>query len=70
MTQIAIDSDAQPADALVVFGATGDLAHKKIFPALYAMRQCGALKAPVIGYARDPCRRVGQHLVPSAAPYP
>jgi hypothetical protein len=28
---------AGPADALVLFGATGDLAHKKIFPALYAM---------------------------------
>jgi glucose-6-phosphate 1-dehydrogenase len=42
---------AQAADALVVFGATGDLAHKKIFPALYAMYQSGALKVPVIGVA-------------------
>ena len=40
-----------PADALVVFGATGDLAHKKIFPALYAMCRRGALKVPVIGVA-------------------
>ena len=40
---------AQPADALVVFGATGDLAHKKIFPALYAMCLRGALKVAVIG---------------------
>ncbi|MBC7480649.1 MAG: glucose-6-phosphate dehydrogenase [Rhizobacter sp.] len=40
---------AQPADALVVFGASGDLAHKKIFPALYAMCLRGALKVPVIG---------------------
>ncbi|MEO6408359.1 MAG: glucose-6-phosphate dehydrogenase [Burkholderiaceae bacterium] len=40
-----------PADALVVFGATGDLAHKKIFPALYAMCKRGALKVPVIGVA-------------------
>ena len=39
------------ADALVVFGATGDLAHKQIFPALYAMSRSGALKVPVIGVA-------------------
>lgn len=41
----------KPADALVVFGATGDLAHKNIFPALYAMGRSGALKVPVIGVA-------------------
>jgi glucose-6-phosphate 1-dehydrogenase len=40
-----------PADALVVFGATGDLARKKIFPALYAMCRDGALTVPVIGVA-------------------
>ena len=39
------------SDALVVFGATGDLAHKMIFPALYAMVKRGALKVPVIGVA-------------------
>ncbi len=39
------------ADALVVFGATGDLAYKKIFPALDALCQQGALKVPVIGVA-------------------
>jgi len=39
------------ADALVLFGATGDLAHKKIFPALYAMVQRDALTVPVIGVA-------------------
>ncbi|MDH3209295.1 MAG: glucose-6-phosphate dehydrogenase [Burkholderiaceae bacterium] len=39
------------SDALVVFGATGDLARKKIFPALYAMCRRGALKVPVIGVA-------------------
>lgn len=43
-----------PCDALVVFGATGDLAHKKIFPALYAMHQHGTLKVPVIGVASSP----------------
>ena len=43
---------AEPqSDALVVFGVTGDLAHKMIFPALYAMVKRGALKVPVIGVA-------------------
>ena len=40
------------SDALVLFGATGDLAHKKIFPALHAMIQHGKLDAPIIGVAR------------------
>ena len=35
------DDGASRSDALVVFGATGDLAHKKIFPALYAMVKHG-----------------------------
>ncbi len=39
------------SDALVVFGVTGDLAHKQIFPALYAMVKHGELKVPVIGVA-------------------
>jgi glucose-6-phosphate 1-dehydrogenase len=39
------------SDALVLFGVTGDLAHKKIFPALYAMAKRGALEVPVIGVA-------------------
>jgi glucose-6-phosphate 1-dehydrogenase len=42
---------AQPSDALVVFGATGDLADKMIFPALYAMCKSGTLNQPVIGVA-------------------
>lgn len=37
------------SDALVLFGATGDLAYKKIYPALYAMVERGALKIPVVG---------------------
>jgi glucose-6-phosphate 1-dehydrogenase len=37
------------SDALVIFGVTGDLAHKMIFPALYAMVKKGALKVPVLG---------------------
>jgi glucose-6-phosphate 1-dehydrogenase len=43
-----------PSDALVFFGATGDLAHKMIFPALYRMVQRGALHVPVIGVASSP----------------
>ena len=42
----------EPADALVFFGATGDLAYKKIFPALQAMIKRGRLNVPVIGVAR------------------
>jgi len=41
------------SDALVLFGASGDLAHKKIFPALYAMFQHDRLNVPVIGVARS-----------------
>jgi glucose-6-phosphate 1-dehydrogenase len=40
------------SDALVFFGATGDLAHKKIFPALQAMIKRGNLNVPVIGVAK------------------
>src|SRR5216684_1438713 len=40
------------SDALVFFGATGDLAHKKIFPALQAMVKRGHLDVPVIGVAK------------------
>src|ERR1700755_2654402 len=40
------------SDALVFFGATGDLAYKKIFPALQAMVKRGRLEVPVIGVAR------------------
>jgi len=44
-------SEAQ-SDALVFFGATGDLAFKKIFPSLQAMIKRGTLNAPVIGVAK------------------
>ena len=40
-----------PADVLVLFGATGDLAKKKLFPALYNMALHGALDAEVVGVA-------------------
>ena len=41
------------SDALVFFGATGDLAYKKIFPALQAMIKRGHLDMPVIGVAKQ-----------------
>src|SRR6266487_1435693 len=44
-------SKPERSDALVFFGATGDLAYKKIFPALYAMTKRGHLGIPVIGVA-------------------
>jgi glucose-6-phosphate 1-dehydrogenase len=40
------------SDAFVFFGATGDLAYKKIFPALYAMVRRGGFHSPIIGMAR------------------
>ena len=40
------------ADALVFFGATGDLAYKKIFPSLQSLAKSGELDVPVIGVAR------------------
>jgi glucose-6-phosphate 1-dehydrogenase len=42
---------AMHSDALVLFGVTGDLAYKKIFPALYAMSKRGVFNVPVIGVA-------------------
>lgn len=44
-------SRATPSDALVIFGVTGDLAYKMIFPALYAMAKRGALNVPIVGVA-------------------
>ena len=41
------------SDALVIYGATGDLAFKKIFPALQAMAKRGHLEVPVIGVGRS-----------------
>jgi glucose-6-phosphate 1-dehydrogenase len=45
-------SDSQ-CDALVFFGATGDLAYKKIFPSLQAMIKRGTLNIPIIGVAKN-----------------
>jgi glucose-6-phosphate 1-dehydrogenase len=45
--------DERHSDALVFFGATGDLAYKKIFPALQAMARRGHLTMPVVGVAKS-----------------
>jgi glucose-6-phosphate 1-dehydrogenase len=51
---VDIREGASPqTDALVFFGVTGDLAYKKIFPALQAMAKRGTLNVPVIGVARS-----------------
>ena len=46
-------ADKPRSDALVFFGATGDLAYKKIFPALQSMARRGTLDFPVIGVAKS-----------------
>ncbi|HTF65928.1 MAG TPA: glucose-6-phosphate dehydrogenase [Edaphobacter sp.] len=56
--EVAIEIEDQlttnsESDAFVFFGATGDLAHKKIFPALHNMVRHGTLKVPVIGMAKS-----------------
>src|SRR5258707_14561149 len=55
-------SSPTAADALVFFGATGDLASKKIFPALQAMGKGGHLDVPVIGVARRPAEEFQSRL--------
>jgi len=48
-----MSDERPPSDALVFFGATGDLAYKKIFPALQAMARRGRLDFPVVGVAKS-----------------
>ena len=43
----------EPDDALVFFGATGDLAHRQIFPALQSLIRRGQLDVPILGVARS-----------------
>ncbi|HSN72043.1 MAG TPA: glucose-6-phosphate dehydrogenase [Steroidobacteraceae bacterium] len=43
----------EAADALALFGATGDLARKKIYPALYALERRNALGVPLVAVARE-----------------
>jgi glucose-6-phosphate 1-dehydrogenase len=52
MTADPLD-DHELSDALVLFGATGDLAYKKLFPACYEMVSDGRLAVPVVGVARS-----------------
>src|SRR6476469_6896335 len=43
---------AQPSDAIVFFGATGDLAYKQIFPSLLGLVRDEGLNVPIIGVAK------------------
>lgn len=57
-TELSLEIEDQPStapesDAFVFFGATGDLAYKKIFPALHNMVRHGTLSVPVIGVAKS-----------------
>src|SRR5947209_12429790 len=46
-------AEAPPADALVFFGATGDLAYKQIFPALQGLVRHEGLDVPIVGVAKS-----------------
>ena len=45
--------ERRDCDAMVLFGATGDLCYRKIFPALYQLVRRNLLTVPVIGVARQ-----------------
>jgi glucose-6-phosphate 1-dehydrogenase len=47
------ETTTQAADALVIFGITGDLARKMTFPSLYRLEVAGRLDCPIIGVAKD-----------------
>jgi glucose-6-phosphate 1-dehydrogenase len=47
--------ERRDCDALVLFGATGDLCYRKIYPALYHLVRRGLLAVPVVGVARQGC---------------
>src|SRR5271154_841557 len=51
------------ADALVIFGITGDLARKMTFRSLYRLERAGVLNCPIIGVAQDDWSK--EHLVAS-----
>src|SRR5271165_3310970 len=44
--------NAVPSDAIVFFGATGDLAHKQIFPALQGLVRDEGVRVPIVGVAK------------------
>src|SRR3982751_348204 len=54
MTDDTTTGNPSHSDALVLFGFTGDLANKKIFPALYAMARRGELVPRIVGVAGRP----------------
>ena len=64
VTKESIPMNESHSDALVFFGATGDLAYKKIFPSLQAMVKRGHLNVPVIGVAKV---RLDHRSAPGAA---
>src|SRR5664280_1231052 len=47
------DTNVHAPDALVIFGITGDLAHKMTFGALYRLEAAGRLDCPIVGVASD-----------------
>ena len=49
---MASDKKPVPSDAFVFFGATGDLAYKKIFPALQSLVRRGRLQGPIVGVSK------------------
>src|SRR5690554_4043589 len=53
MTMTTQQNDAQPADVLVVFGITGDLAKVMTFRSLYRLEARGLLSCPIVGVAVD-----------------
>ena len=57
------DTTTQAADALVIFGITGDLARKMTFRSLYRLELARQLRCPIIGVAKDPW--TDKHLVDS-----
>lgn len=66
---------SEPADRLVIFGITGDLARKKTFHALYRLERRGLLGCPVLGVAiedwdDEALRRLARESVAAAEPDP
>ena len=65
---------SERADSLVLFGATGDLAYKKLVPALHALEARGQLGIPVVGIAREGwtlerlCQRIRDSLRDAGVP--
>ncbi len=58
------EAATEPSEALVIFGITGDLAHKMTFPALYGLEVAGRLDGPIIGVAVNDW--TVDHLIASA----